>query len=164
MPPGRVMGQEAKGPDCPVLPHLPHPASSCNNGGETVLSPWRCAGRPGYQRGTERDRQTHINWFICLELWCRPSRVTHLHPRGGACWAGFSKLISHRRELWGPQGLLSFWTDPYDEPRTKLGACTPFISLDCVNNVEKKVLLSPSSKWGNQDRKVIITGLRSLSL
>lgn len=33
--------------------------------------------------------------------------VTHLHPRGRACMAAFSELISQRREVWGLQGLLS---------------------------------------------------------
>ena len=106
------------------------------------------------------DRPTSAGSSV-LSSAADPPRMTHVPPRHGTCWAGSSKLISHRRELWGPQG------------------CCPSARTSMVSSRPCQVPAHPSFHWTvstilrkrfcwaslpNQDRKVITTGRRSLSL
>ena len=159
-------GTEAEGPGCPVLPPPPPPTPPALTPRGTTEA--RQCFLPGGVRdilasreapeGT--DRPTSAGSSV-LNSAADPPRVTHVPPRHGTCWAGSSKLISHRRELWGPQG------------------CCPSARTSMVSSRPCQVPAHPSFHWTvstmlrkrfcwaplpNQDRKVITAGQRSLSL
>lgn len=91
------------------------------------------------------DRPTSAGSSV-LSSAADPPRVTHVPPQAWNLLGRFLKADLPQKRALGATGLLSFCTDLDGELTTMPGACTPFLSLDCVDHVEEKVLLGLSSK------------------
>lgn len=154
-------GTESEGPDCPVLPL---PTWHCLPKGPQrwqqcfllggVWDIWASREAP---KGTDRPTSTGSS---VLSSAADSPRVTDVPATGGTCWAGYPKLISHRRELWGLQGCCPSELTPMLSPRPRQVPTHPSSHWIVSTTLRKRLCWAPLP---NQDRRVITAGPRSLS-
>lgn len=108
-------------------------------------------------KGTDRPTSTGSS---VLSSAADSPRVTDVPATGGTCWAGYPKLISHRRELWGLQGCCPSELTPMLSPRPRQVPTHPSSHWIVSTTLRKRLCWAPLP---NQDRRVITAGPRSLS-